>query len=51
MENLERKDRIKVLLNTILELKLLDPSVETKLTIQKLQQELNELTIGHSTKQ
>tara|TARA_B100001939_G_C16500440_1_gene429370 strand:- start:342 stop:548 length:207 start_codon:yes stop_codon:yes gene_type:complete len=44
MTNEERKDKITQLHEQIVHLKLADSSVDTKLTIQKLQQELNDLT-------
>ena len=44
MTNEERKDKITQLQEQIVHLKLADSSVDTKLTIQKLQQELNDLT-------
>ena len=40
----EKLDKIKELTNQILELKKLGRSLETKATIQKLQQQLDELT-------
>ena len=44
MTNEERKNKITQLHEQIVHLKLADSSVDTKLTIQKLQQELNDLT-------
>tara|TARA_Y100000114_G_scaffold138578_1_gene141692 strand:- start:1919 stop:2065 length:147 start_codon:yes stop_codon:yes gene_type:complete len=45
--NKEQKiERINEIQETIITLKLAGSSVKTKLTIQKLQQELNELTLG-----
>ena len=45
--NKEQKiERINEIQETIITLKLAGRSVKTKLTIQKLQQELNELTLG-----
>ena len=41
----EKFEKIKSLSEQILQLKLADKSVETKLTIQKLQQELSKLTL------
>ena len=45
--NKEKKlHRIKEITEQIATLKLTGDSIKTKLTIQKLQQELNELTLG-----
>ena len=45
--NKEQKiERINEIQETIITLKFAGNSVKTKLTIQKLQQELNELTLG-----
>jgi len=44
MTNEEKKEKIKQLHEQIVHLKLTDSSVQTKLTIQKLQQELSDLT-------
>ena len=45
--NKEQKiERINEIQETIITLKLAGNCVKTKLTIQKLQQELNELTLG-----
>ena len=45
--NKEQKiERINEIQETIITLKLAGSSVKTKLTIQKLQQELNKLTLG-----
>ena len=45
--NKEKKlHRIKEITEQIVTLKLTGDSIKTKLTIQKLQQELNELTLG-----
>ena len=45
--NKEKKlHRIKEITEQIVTLKLTGDSIKTKLTIQKLQQELNELTFG-----
>ena len=45
MNKEQKLERINQISNTILELKLAGNGVKTKLTIQKLQQELNELTL------
>jgi len=45
MDKKEKLEKIQSLSEQILQLKLADKSVETKLTIQKLQQELNKLTL------
>ena len=45
MDKKEKLEKIQSLSEQILQLKLTDKSVETKLTIQKLQQELNKLTL------
>lgn len=44
MTNKEKKELINQLHEQIVQLKLTDSSVQTKLTIQKLQQELSKLT-------
>lgn len=44
MTNEERKEKITQLHEQIVHLKLVDSSIDTKLTIQKLQQELDQLT-------
>ena len=44
MINKEKKELINQLHEQIVQLKLTDPNVQTKLTIQKLQQELSKLT-------
>ena len=46
MNKEQKLDRINEIQEAIITLKLAGNSVKSKLTIQKLQQELNELTLG-----
>ena len=46
MNKEQKLERINQITDMILELKLAGPTVKSKITIQKLQQELNKLTLS-----